>query len=119
MARVLLLGSAVVLTLAACAMSLIVTGFVACGISGCSGGGFGPSYDPRGAQVGIVVTGLTLVPLALLLLPRRVRLGGAVVTGLVGAVGAMVLLGLGPNGCPLALERTPQGSDGPVCTSVR
>lgn len=119
MTRVLLLGSAVVLTLAACATSYVVTAFVACGISGCSGGGFGPSYDPRGAQIGVVVTGLTLVPLALLLLPRRVRLGGAVATGLVGAVGAMLLLGLAPNGCPLGLERAPEGSAGPACTSVR
>ena len=118
MRRVLLLGSAVAVTVAACAMALVVTAFVACGISGCSGGGFGPSYDPQGAQIGIVVTSLALVPLGLLVLPGRHRLVVAGGTALLGAVGAMLLLGLGPNGCPLGLERVPEQTGGATCSDA-
>ena len=119
MRRALLLTSAVVLTLAACAMALVVTSFVACGISGCSGGGFGPSYDPQGTQIGILVTGLLLVPLALLVAPGRSRSVVAPAAALVGAVAAMLLLGLGPNGCPVGLERAPDESGGLTCTPVQ
>ena len=45
----------------------VVTSFVACGISGCGGGGFGPAFSPGETQVGLLVSGLVLVPLALLL----------------------------------------------------
>ncbi len=122
---VLLLLSATVLTLAIYLVLLFGTGFVACGISGCSGGGFGPSYSPPQAQVGLLVCGLSLLPLAALVLqgwrrqrPDRVRPGAVTVgvvivgAGLVVAAGtvlAMSLLQLGPNGCPLGQSRATAG----------
>jgi hypothetical protein len=34
-------------------------------------------------------------------------------------VAAMVLLGLGPNGCPATLERASDSPDGLTCSAVR
>ena len=105
---------AVVLTLGAFVMAGFVTGFLACGVSGCTGGGFGPVYAPVEAQVGLVVTGLVLLPLTLWLLRReavstRVLAGvGAVV---LGAGFAMLVLGLGPNGCPSGQTRATAGPE--------
>ena len=82
---------------------LVVTGFLACGISGCSGGGFGPSYAPRQARTGLLVAGLVLVPLALLLLrgrSARHRALGATAAVAGGSLLAALLLRLGPDGCP-------------------
>lgn len=92
---------------------VFATGFVACGISGCSGGGFGPAFAPRQAQVGLLLAGASLVPLALVGLRRRrpwQRAAGAVGIGVVGSVLAMLVLGLGPNGCP---QGQPQARTGP------
>ena len=119
MRRTLLLASAAILTTAACALALLVTSFVACGISGCSGGGFGPSYDPQGTQIGILVTGLLLVPLALLVVPGRSRYVVAMAAALAGVVATMLVLGLGPNGCPFGLVRAPEARGGLTCTAVR
>ncbi len=115
-----------VLTAGAYAFVLLITAFVACGISGCSGGGFGPSYAPAQTQIGLLACGLLLVPSCLLLLrrrPRRWRAVGAVAAVLTGAVLAMALLGLGPNGCPLGSSRTTAGPDAfspgsPTCVRV-
>ena len=110
--RPLLLLLVLALTAAWYVVVLFATGFVACGVSGCSGGGFGPSYAPRQAQVGLLVAGASLVPLALLAVPRGVlRAPGAVVAFLGGALLAMLLLGLGPHGCPSGLARTTAGAD--------
>lgn len=125
--RALLTGVCVLLTAAAYGVGLVVTGFLACGISGCSGGGFGPSFDPRQAQVALLVTGATLAPLAVLVLGGR-RPGRRVAVGLVavlaGAVLAMSVLDLGPHGCPLGQSRAvvgPQGWDpgSPTCSADR
>ena len=121
-----LLVATVVLTAGAYAFVLLITALVACGISGCSGGGFGPSYAPEQTQIGLLVCGLLLVPSCLLLLrrrPRRLRAAGAVAAVLAGAVLAMVLLGLGPNGCPVGHSRTTAGPDAfspgePTCVRV-
>ena len=119
MRRRLPLASAAVLTTAACAVALLITSFVACGISGCSGGGFGPAYDPEGTQIGILVTGLLLVPLALLVVPGPSRYVVAPAAALAGIVATMLALGLGPNGCPIGLERAPEARGGLTCTAAR
>lgn len=112
--RVVLTVVAVLVTLAAFVMAGFVTGFLACGVSSCTGGGFGPVYSPVEAQVGLVVTGLVLLPLTLWLLRReavstRVLAGvGAVV---LGAGFAMLVLGLGPNGCPSGQARATAGPE--------
>ena len=116
--RPLLLLLVLAVTAAWYAAVVFVTGFVACGISGCSGGGFGPSYAPGQAQVGLLVAGASLVPLALLVAPRGVRTAGAGAVFLGGAVLAMLLLGLGPGGCPAGLSRTTGADASPTCARV-
>lgn len=104
---------ATVLTAALYAVLLVVTGLVACGVSGCSGGGFGPSFAPRQAQLGLVLTGLALAPLAMVLVRgRRHRAVGAAGMIVGGSVVAMLLLGLGPDGCPWGQAQARVGSEG-------
>jgi len=59
----------------------IMGGFAACGVSGCSGGGFGPSYDHRPLSALLVITAGAVLAMPLMLIrwaPRRgVRLGVA------------------------------------------
>jgi hypothetical protein len=103
------------LTVALFAAAALATGFVACGVSGCGGGGFGPAYAPVRAQLGLLVTGLTLLPLALWALRRRGRLArtlAAVAAVVFGTTLSMLLLGLGPNGCPLGQTRATTGPEG-------
>lgn len=91
---------------------VFVTGFLACGISGCSGAGFGSSFAPAHAQVGLLVAGISLVPLTLLLLRGRRRLmqaAGAAAGVAAGSVLAMFVLGLGPNGCPWGQSQATTG----------
>ena len=93
---------------------VVVTGFLACGISGCGGGGFGPAFAPGQAQVGMLVAGVSLAPLALRLLRNRRRILQGVAAGVTIAAGAalaMVVLGLGPNGCPWGQSQARAGSD--------
>jgi hypothetical protein len=118
--RAVLLVVTVVLTLAAYALSLLVTGFVACGISGCSGGGFGPSFAPRQAQVGLVVAALVPLPLALLLLSpasRARRTAGGLLAVAAAGLLAMLLLGLDPHGCPAAQSRAVDSQGEPTCSA--
>ena len=106
---------AVVLTAAGCTLVIVVTGFVACGVSGCGGGGYGPVFAPRQAQLGLLVAGITMVPLALLLVGRRsvaYRAVGVVGAVAVGSALAMVVLGLGPNGCPWGQSQAITGTGG-------
>ena len=92
---------------------LVVTAFVACGISGCSGGGFGPSFSPVQAQVGLLACGATLLPLSLVVLRRQPlvhrALGGFAVV-LAGSLLAVAVSGIGPNGCPLGQQRAVVGA---------
>jgi hypothetical protein len=74
-----------------------------CGISGCSGGGFGRSTDPGTTQALLLATGVVAaVPLALYALVRRS--GRLAVWALVLAVAATLLTGLligsDLRGCP-------------------
>ncbi len=106
-----LLGAALVTVLAYGAV-VVVTAFVSCGISGCSGGGFGPAFSPGETQVGLLVSGLVPVPLVLLLLRGRrpaVRAGAGLAAVVAGAVLTMAVTGLGPHGCPLDRSRTVRG----------
>ena len=112
--RLLLLLLTTLLTVPGYVVVLGATGFLACGISGCSGGGFGPSYGPVEAQVGLGVAGLALVPVALVALHSRpvvARLAGAATAALAGTVLAMALLDLGPDGCPAGTARVTAGPD--------
>ena len=105
---------------------VLVTGFVACGVSGCSGAGFGPAFAPVQAQVGLSLAGLCLVPLTVSLMRGRRRawlLTGVVGAVLVGSLLAMVVLRLGPSGCPWGHSRTAAGPDAfspgsPTCTAA-
>ena len=93
---------------------VVFTGLVACGVSGCSGGGFGPAFAPARAQAGLLVAGVSLMPLGWYLLRgrRRVLQGvAAVVAFAVGASLAMVVLRLGPNGCPWGQSRATASGD--------
>lgn len=111
----LLLLLVATLTVGAFVVAVVVTGFVACGISGCSGGGFGPSFSPTEAQAGVLVCGLTLLPLVLLALHRRPlawRAAAGAAAVVVGSVTAMYLLDLGANGCPPGQSRTVVSEDG-------
>lgn len=102
----------VLLTTVAFAILLLVTAFVACGISGCSGGGFGPSFSPRPAQVSLLACGAAFLPLALWLLrgqPLRETVLAAVAMVAAGALLAVALTGVGPNGCPLGQSQTRGG----------
>lgn len=106
----LVLALAAVATLLAYAVAVVGTGFAACGLFGCSGGK--ASYSPTAAQVGLLLCGLALVPLALLVLRRTSRAARAATAAgaaVAGAVVAMVLLGLGPHGCPASQSRTTAG----------
>jgi len=112
--RTAFLVVAALLTVVAYGLALAVTGFLACGVSGCSGGGFGPAFSPGQAQVGLLVSGLVLVPLVVRLLRRHgrlVRLGAGVGTVVLGALLAMALLDLGPDGCPSRQERATAGPE--------
>ena len=110
----LLLLLAVPLTVVAYAVVLIVTAFVACGISGCGGGGFGPSFNPVQTQVGLVTAGYVLLPVTPLALhgwPRVARAAGGAAAVLAGGLLAMVLLDLGPHGCPADQTRATAGPE--------
>lgn len=92
--------------------ALLLTAFWACGISGCSGGGFGVSYDPVGTQVWLLACGAVLAPVALVLTAGHrwpVALVGSLVLSVAGTVLAMGLLQLGPDGCPLGEDRAVVG----------
>ena len=111
--RAWLLPAAVVLTSAVFGAGVVVTGYLACGVSGCGGGGFGPTFAPVQTQIGLLATGLCVLPLALLVLRRRrwaQRAAGTVGAVAAGSVLAMVALGLGPNGCPWGQSQATAGS---------
>lgn len=98
-----LLAALISVTAAAFAAVVALTGLLGCGISGCGGGGFGPAYAPGQAQLGLLLAGGCLAPLAWYLLrPRPVgsRLVAVAVALVLGSALAMALLGLGPDGCP-------------------
>lgn len=79
-----------------------------CGISGCSGGGFGRSTDPDATLVMLGLTGLVAaLPLAVYALVRRS--GGVAVSALALAVVTTfvtgVVIGSDLRGCPRSVDR--------------
>ena len=80
-----------------------VAGFTICGISGCSGGGFGRSTDPGSTQLLLLATGLVAgTPLALYALVRRsARLAAWSLAVIVAAaLGTGLVIGSDLRGCP-------------------
>jgi hypothetical protein len=110
----LLVASALLVTVALFVAAVVATGLVACGVSGCEGGGFGAVYAPTKAQVGLLAAGLTLVPVACWALRTRrwtLRLPAMVAVVVLGAALAMLVLGLGPDGCPTGQTRATAGPE--------
>lgn len=80
-----------------------LAGLAVCGVSGCSGGGFGRSTDPGETRLLLLATGVVAaLPLTLYALFRRsIRLLGAAVLVLVVAVVLTGLaIGADLRGCP-------------------
>ena len=98
-------ASALVMVVGAGGFALF--GFLAwfgmCGVSGCSGGGFGRSTDPGGTRLMLLLAGASLL-VALLVraaLRRNVRSAAyAVVLALVATVALGALIGSDWHGCP-------------------
>jgi hypothetical protein len=101
-------GTVVVVLLSALCLAVAVglalaAGFVVCGISGCSGGGFGRSTDPPLTLTLVVASGVALAaPLLLYAVwQRRARLAVAFVPAAVLAVLAVgLVVGSDWRGCP-------------------
>jgi hypothetical protein len=116
-----------VLTVAFFSAVVAATGWVACGVSGCSGAGFGPSFAPEQAQLGLLLAGFSWAPLTISLLAHRrltARAAAAAVAVLAGVVLAGTILGLGPNGCPWGHARAVAGPEAfapgtLTCSAVR
>ncbi|MCU1403306.1 MAG: hypothetical protein JWM70_1630 [Microbacteriaceae bacterium] len=73
----------------------IPTDIALCGISGCSGGGFGVSWDPAGGLIGLAIGG-AIVALPIVIVrwttSRALRLAIAVAAGLVFALAGWIYL---------------------------
>ncbi len=85
----------------------ILAWFGMCGISGCSGGGFGRSTDPAGTRQSILLAaGCLLVALLVrAALTRSLRRAAyAVVIALVAAVALGVAIGSDWRGCPRSIS---------------
>ncbi|RYB93253.1 hypothetical protein EUA93_02115 [Nocardioides oleivorans] len=97
----------VLLGLALAVVPTLAAGFVMCGVSGCTGGGFGVSTDPGLTRILLVVAGLTAaLPLGAYAAAHRSgvlalsALGLAVVSTLV----AGLVIGSDVAGCPRTLD---------------
>ena len=77
-----------------------------CGISGCSGGGFGRSTDPAGTRLSILLAAACLLAALLVraALLRSLRSAGyAVLIGVVAAVAPGAVIGADWHGCPRSI----------------
>lgn len=95
------------LCLAVAAALALVAAFAMCGVSGCTGGGFGRSTDPPMTLGFIVAAGVALaLPIGVYAAwRRRGRLALAVVpAALVGAVLVGLVIGADWNGCPRSIS---------------
>jgi hypothetical protein len=92
-----------VLGLAPAAVLMFMASLTICGISGCSGGGFGRATDPNTTRVLLIGAGLVAAaPLATYAGWRR-RLGTALfaaAVAIVVTIGSGVLIGADFRGCP-------------------
>ncbi|MGF9755339.1 hypothetical protein AAII07_09060 [Microvirga sp. 0TCS3.31] len=98
-----LLAALVVLGIVLAAGPALLAGFTICGVSGCTGGGFGRSTDRDQTQLLLLTTGLVAgLPLAICALVRRsgrlaaYALGLAVLATLVTGL----VIGSDLRGCP-------------------
>lgn len=93
----------VVLGLVLAVAPTLAAGFTVCGVSGCSGGGFGRSTDPGTTQLLLVVAGVVAaLPLAVLAVVRR-RAGLALLAvglALASTFVAGLVVGADLRGCP-------------------
>ena len=81
----------------------VAAGFTMCGVSGCSGGGFGRSTDPGTTQLLLVAAGVVAaLPLTVLAVVRRhAGLGvAAAALAVLATVVAGLLIGSDVHGCP-------------------
>jgi hypothetical protein len=93
----------VVLGLVLAAGPGLAAGFSICGVSGCTGGGFGRATDPGLTRVLLLVTGVVAgLPLAVYALVRRsARLGAfALVLAVLATLLTGLVIGSDLRGCP-------------------
>jgi hypothetical protein len=93
----------VVLGLVLAAGPALAAGFSICGVSGCSGGGFGRATDPGTTRLLLLATGVVAaLPLAIFALVRRSgRLGAyALALAVVATLLAGLVIGSDLRGCP-------------------
>lgn len=98
----------VVLGLVLAAAPAFMSAITICGVSGCSGGGFGRATDPGMTLVLLVLTGLVAaLPLtAYAVVYRSARLATyAVVLAVVTTLATGVVIGSDLRGCPRGVER--------------
>jgi hypothetical protein len=93
----------VVLGLVLAIAPTLAAGFTVCGVSGCSGGGFGRSTDPGTTRLLLVVAGVAAaLPLAVLAVVRRRAALALAAVGLAvaGTLVAGLVVGADFRGCP-------------------
>ena len=81
--------------------------FGMCGVSGCSGGGFGRSTDPGGTRLMLLLAGASLLVALLVRTALRRNLRGAgyaVVVALVATVALGAAIGSDWRGCPRSIS---------------
>ena len=84
-----------------------LAGFTICGVSGCSGGGFGRSTDPGPTRLLVLATGVVAaLPLAAYAVTRRsMRAAGAsVLVAVVAIISTGLLIGSDMRGCPRGVD---------------
>jgi hypothetical protein len=92
-----------VVGLALAAVVTFIASFAICGISGCSGGGFGRATDPNATLMLLVCAGLVAAaPLAIYALWRRLLWTAlfAAAVAIVVSIGSGLLVGADFRGCP-------------------
>lgn len=97
----------VVLGVVLAAAPTLAAGFTLCGVSGCTGGGFGVSTDPGTTRVLLLVAGVVAaLPLAIYALVRRSgRLGAcAAALAVVATLLAGAVIGSDLRGCPRGVD---------------
>ena len=85
----------------------LLAGFTICGVSGCSGGGFGRSTDPGLTRILLLATGIVAgLPLALYALARRsARLAAcALALAVLATLLTGLVIGSDLRGCPRSVS---------------
>ncbi|MEO6534068.1 MAG: hypothetical protein ABIO06_10905 [Pseudolysinimonas sp.] len=73
--------------------AILVAKIERCGVSGCSGGGFGVSSDPVAVVVAIAIAGVVTAAL-LIFVPWHRRRGVRIIVGALGAVASWTFVAL-------------------------